>query len=69
MAGCAAACLLLDQQPGARSGSGELLAALSNPGYQRVHALDAGWARDIERFFLLLDRREGRVTGCRYTVT
>jgi len=73
--------------------TGEPLAAVSHPGYQRFHTLDADWARDVERFFperprrlgvlsisaderlmtvmvdtdaerrfLLLDRREGRVT-------
>jgi acetyl esterase/lipase len=73
--------------------TGEPLAAVSHPGYQRFHTLDADWGRDVERFFperprrlgvlsisederlmtvmvdtdterrfLLLDRREGRVT-------
>ena len=27
------------------------LAALSHPGHQRIHALDAEWARDLDRFF------------------
>ena len=53
------------QSGGARSGSGELLAALSNPGYQRVHALDAGWARDIERFFPERPRRMGLLSMAR----